>query len=95
MSSKELDAVNYLFEIYKVYSGETKEDEKWFDAIVTVKKEIEKRQARKDAIVVLVGKLMHYSEQYGIAQNGKDDTLKSIMGAKQQALLEVIMEILL
>lgn len=95
MSSEVLDAINYLLEIYKVYGGETKEDEKWLDAIVIVKKEIEKIQARKDAIVVLVAKLTHYSEQYGISLNGNDDALKTIMGAKQQALLEVMMEILL
>ena len=91
--SKEREAVDLLFEMYKKYTIDEKENAEWFDAIILVKRAIERGDHNKSLRGLLLSKLVHYSEQVGrFSTDDRDEGARTVMASKQQALLEVLME---
>ena len=88
--SKEREAVDLLFEMYKKYTIDEEENAEWFDAIILVKRAIERGDHNKSLCGLLLSKLVHYSEQVG--RLSEDEDARTVMASKQQALLEVLME---
>ena len=87
--SEEMKAVDLLFKMYNKYTIDEEENAEWLDAIVVVKRAIEKGYHYKNMRGLLLSKLVHYSEQVG---SSRDEGTRTVMASKQQALLEVLME---
>ena len=82
------EAIDYIFEKRKP------NDEKLFDAIVIVKREVERSVKSKTIHGLLLSKLVHYSEQVGrLSHDDRDEDARTVMASKQQAILEVLMEV--
>ena len=87
--SKELEAIDYIFEQF----SKGKANDKLFDAIVVVKRALERGDHNKSLRGLLLSKLVHYSEQVGrFSIDDRDEDARTVMASKQQALLEVLME---
>lgn len=50
------------------------------------------KSAKEILYTMLLSKLVHYSEEVGKAEKSNDETLRTVMASKQQAILEVLME---
>ncbi len=84
---KPREAIDYLFKIKYILDVDTKA----LEALRTLDREIETpRPKDSELYVFLLSQLAHYSEEIGKAEESGDESRRTIMASKQNAIFDVL-----